>query len=131
MIKAEFENNLFKRFNQTLLAMLRTLPEERKSSWADNLNKVVDAYNCTRNNATGFAPFFLLFSRAPIALPIDQIFGLCHQAKHASYPKYVQQWATAMKDAYKLVKRRTGNQLRARGERDWKKVHSSTLKPGD
>ena len=114
----EFENNLFKhleelfgtpyhlegngqpeRFNQTLLAMLRTLPEGKKLNWSDSLNKVVHAYNCTRNDATGFASF-LLFGRAP-RLPIDQIFGLCQQPKSASYPKYVNEWATATKDAYK------------------------------
>ena len=109
-------NGQVERFNQTLLAMLRTLPEERQSSWADSLNKVVHAYNCTRNDGTGFGPFFLLFGRAP-RLPIDQIFGLCHQPKSASYPKYVKQWATAMKDAYEIVEKRTGNQLRTRGER--------------
>ena len=93
--------------------MLRILPEERKSNWADSLNKVVHAYNCTRNDATGFAPFFLLFGRAP-RLPIDQIFELCHQPKSASYPKYVKQWATAMKDAYEIVEKRTGNHFKLR-----------------
>ena len=134
----DFENNLFKHledlcglkhsrttpyhpegngqaelFNQTLLAMLRTLPEERKSNWADSLNKVVHAYNCTRNDATGFAPFFLLFGRSP-RLPIDQIFGLCHRSNSTSYQKYVEQWGTAMKDAYEIVGKRTGNQYRTR-----------------
>ena len=138
----EFENNLFKRleelcgvghskttpyhpegngqaerFNQTLLAMPRTSPEEKKSSWADSLNKVVRAYNCTRNDATGFTPFFL-FRRAP-RLPIDQIFGMCNKPKSVGYPKYVEQWATAMKEAYEIVKKRTGNQLRTK-EREWK-----------
>ncbi len=151
----EFENNLFKhledlcglkhsrttpyhpegngqaeRFNQTLLAMLRTLPEERKSNWADSLNKVVHAYNCTRNDATGFAPFFLLFGRSP-RLPIDQIFGLCHRSNSTSYQKYVEQWGTAMKDAYEIVGKRTGNQYRTREKRDRKKSHSSALNPGD
>ena len=123
-------NGQVERFNQTLLEMLRTLPEERKSNWADSLNKVVHAYNCTRNDATGFAPFFLLFGRAPRP-PIDKIFGLFHQPKSASYPKYVKQWATAMKDAYEIVEKRTGNRLHTREERDRKKAHSSALNPGD
>ena len=88
------------------------------------------AYNYTRNDATGFAPFFLLFCRAP-RLPIDQIFGLCHQPKSASYLKYLKQLATAMKDEYEIVEKRTGNQLRTSGERGRRKGHNSALNPGD
>lgn len=87
-------------------------------------------YNCTRNDATGFSPFFFLFDRER-GLPIDQIFGLCHQSKTTSYPKYVTEWGTVMKDAQEIVKWRTENQLRTRGERDRKKVRSSSLNPGD
>ena len=108
------------------IAMLRTLPEEKKSNWADSLNKVVHAYNCTRNDATGFAPFFLLFGRAP-RLPIDQIFGLCHLSQSVIYPKYVEQWATAMKDAYEIVRKRTGHQLHTRGERERKRALMETF----
>ena len=122
-------NGQAERFKQTL-AMLRTLPEEKKSSWADSLNKVVHAYNCTRNDATGFTPFFLLFGRAP-RLPIDQIFGLCNEPKSVSYAKYVEQLATTMKEAYETVKKRTRDQLRTRRKRDGKKAHSSALNPGD
>ena len=110
--------------------MLRTLPEDRKSNWPDSLNKVLHAYNCTKNDATGFAHFFLFYGRSP-RLPIDLIFGLCHPSQSASYPKYVEQWAIAMKEVYEIVTKRTGHQLRSRGERDWKKVHSSILNPGD
>ena len=68
---AEFENHLFHRtgkymwnkafshdplssggngqveqFNSTLLSMLCTLPEDKKSHWSDHVSKVVHAYNC-------------------------------------------------------------------------------------
>jgi hypothetical protein len=40
--------------------MLRTLPENEKSCLKDHVSKVVHAYNCTRNDTTGFSPFYLL-----------------------------------------------------------------------
>ena len=128
---AEFENNLFdhlqklcdikhsrttpyhpqgngqvERFNRTLLSMLRTLPESYKSRWHEHLNKVTHAYNCTRNDSTGFSPFYLLFGRHP-RLPIDMIFNIDQPSSARSYNEYVQQWKQAMEEAYSIANRRS------------------------
>ena len=54
--------------------MLGTLPEKPKSTWREQVPTLVHAYNCTRNNATGFSPYYLMFGQKP-HLPIDLIFG--------------------------------------------------------
>ena len=86
------------RFNRTLLSMLRTLTEKHKSRWRDHLNKVVDAYNCTKNDETGYAPFFLLPGRAP-CLPIDLMLNLKPPSGCSSYPEYGKKWRNAMSEA--------------------------------
>ena len=58
-------NGQVERFNCTLLSMLCTLPESYKSHWHEHLNKVVHAYNCNRNDAAGYSPFYVLFGRHP------------------------------------------------------------------
>ena len=95
-------NGQVKRFNRTLLSMLRALPEKQKSRWRDHLNKVVHAYNCTRHNSTGFSPFYLMFGRDP-RLPIDIMFGLKPPVEYSKYPEYVRNWCRAMKEAYNLA----------------------------
>ena len=121
-------NGKTERLNQTLLAMLRTLPET-KSHWKDSLHKVVHAYNCTRHEATGFSPFFLLFGRSP-RLPVDVIFGIEPNAS-LNYPTYVKEWQSAMKEAYTLASKRSESSGQKGKKQYDRKVNSSVLQPGD
>ena len=54
-------NGQCKHFNATLISMLGTLPKKPKSTWREQVPTLVHAYNCTRNNATGFSPYYLSF----------------------------------------------------------------------
>ena len=68
--------------------MLHTLPENHKSRWNQYLPKLVHAYNCTRSDATGFLPFYLLFGRSP-RLPLNLMFGSTKPEK-TGFKEYVK-----------------------------------------
>ena len=94
-------NGQVERFNCTLLSMLCTLPETYKSNWKDYLNKVVHAYNFTRNDSTAYSPFILLFGHHS-RLPIDLLFNINPSLPHQSYPQYVSAWKSAMEEGLLL-----------------------------
>ena len=105
-------NGQVERFNRTLLDMLRTLPENEKSSWKDHVSKMVHAYNCTRNDTTGFSK------------PKQ------HRQKQ-EYPQYVKHWRAAMEEAYRMAQDKIKEKgIKAKRSYDrW--VRSSVLEPGD
>ena len=118
------------RCNRTLWNMLRTLPETQKSRWADHLNQVVHAYNCTKNETTGFSPFYLLFGRRP-RLPIDLLFGIDRTGNQGSHTQYAAQWQKAMSEAYELASKRANEGSDRAKQRYDHHVRSSVLHPGD
>jgi len=98
-------NGQCERMNQTLLAMLKTLPEAWKSNWKDHVNKLIFAYNCTSNSVTGYSPYYLLFGRQP-RLPIDAILPR-PELSEITPTEYSKRWKHGMEEAYKVVAQKT------------------------
>ncbi len=125
-------NGQCERFNRTLLGMLRTLSDEKKANWKDSVNKVVHAYNCTRSDATGFSPFFLLYGRSP-RLPIDLMFGLKPELGPTAtdHNKFVIKWKEQMEEAYAIAFKNSSKSSERGKKYHDQKAHSSVLQPGD
>ncbi|KAL7841410.1 hypothetical protein SRHO_G00251010 [Serrasalmus rhombeus] len=49
------------RFNRTLLSMLGTLRDTHKCQWSRHVSQLVHAYNSTKNDATGYSPYYIMF----------------------------------------------------------------------
>ena len=99
-------NGQCERFNSTLINMLGTLPKEKKSEWKNHVGTLVHAYNCTRNSATGFSLYHLMFGRQP-HLPVDVALGLAPRTiTEPNTTKYVQKlrewnrWAHEKAEAF-------------------------------
>lgn len=88
------------RFNRTLLSMLGTLDVARKHCWSQQVALLVHAYNCTRNDATGYSPYFLMFGREA-RLPVDVCFSsMLDQEEMTSHQRYVENLRKDLKEAY-------------------------------
>ena len=85
--------------------MLGTLTPEQKKDRKTYVPAMVYAYNCTRNTATGYSPYYLLFGRKP-RLPIDVEFGLKrgNQQSPPSKSTYVTQLRRRLRFAHQKAK---------------------------
>ena len=98
-------------FNSTLLNMLDTLTHEQKKDWKTYVPPMVHAYNYTKNTATGYSPYYLLFGREP-RLPIDVEFGLKsgNQQVPPSRFNYLPQLQRRLRFAHNKAKQVAGRQ---------------------
>lgn len=122
-------NGQTERLNRTLLGMLRTLPKDHKRNWKNHLNKMTHAYNCTRNDSTGYSPFYLVFGRHP-RLPIDLIFGLDDQLT-AKKSDWVTEWRNRLEEAYRIAAKTASKASQRAKDRYDKKPQSAALVKGD
>ena len=95
-------NGICERFNRSILGMLGTLDPEQKVDWKSHIGSLVHAYNCTRHDSTGYAPYYLMFGRKP-RLALDVTLGLISQTEPNDYGEYISNLKVTLDEAYKLA----------------------------
>ena len=124
-------NGSCERFNRTLISMLGTLPADFKSKWPRHISTLTYAYNCTRSNATGFSPYYLLYGRQPL-LPIDIEYGVfTPELSEAITYKYVQELKSRLENASNKANQFCAKEVIISKQRFDKTAKSSKLEPGD
>lgn len=119
------------RFNCTLLSMLGTLNPTNKQRWSQHVAFLVHAYNCSRNESTGYSPYFLMFGREA-RLPFDVCFGLSSGGEYkTTHHRYVEELRKDLSHAYHLASEASGkNHLKNKRNYDHRvRVHK--LQEGD
>ena len=124
-------NGQCERFNRTLLSMLGTLEPENKSDWKSHIGPIVHAYNCTKNDATGFSPFFLMYGRNP-RLPVDLILGNEEEEETSQdYGSFVSSLQERLSRSYKLAQGKSSiEKCRHKAMYD-RKTKGATINTGD
>ena len=123
-------NGQVERFNRTLISMLATMDEPKKSEWSKHVKYLTHAYNCTRHDATGFSPFELMFGRQP-RLPVDWYFGTMQDNSTPTVSAYVRDLKDKLEEAYKISAANAQKNSLANKERYNKRVREHVLSKGD
>ncbi|CAI5662959.1 unnamed protein product [Oreochromis niloticus] len=123
--------NPVERYNRTLLDMLGTLEDKDKYHWRDFVRPLTHAYNCTRNDTTGYCPYELMFGRQP-RLPVDLVLGT-HPGKTSpkSYSDYVKSLRQNLQESYTLASEHSQKMGEKNKMRFDKKIKAAERFPGD
>ena len=123
--------NPVERFNRTLLDMLGTLNHQDKSRWRDFVRPLVHAYNCTRNEVTGFTPYELVYGFQP-RLPVDLAFNLpVREGQQVSHSEYVKALKSRLEESYKVAMENAAKVAHKNKTRFDRRVTASDLEAGD
>ncbi|CAI5693980.1 unnamed protein product [Oreochromis niloticus] len=97
-------NGACERFNQTLINMLSTLEEEKRTRWVQYLPELLQAYNNSVHASTGYTPHYLMFGWNA-RLPVELSMGM----KRSTEPTTTQEWVKShherLRLAYQMVEK--------------------------
>ena len=123
-------NGTAERFNQTLIKMLATLDEDQKSNWHAYLDPLVQAYNATRSDVTGYSRHYQMFGRHP-RLSVDAFLGLQPRDEGAENPSsFAQKLRKRVVYPYKIAADEAAK-IAAKNKRRYRKIQEAKLEKGD
>lgn len=122
-------NGMTERFNHTLLNMMGTLEEDKKRDWKTYVPALVQAYNATKHDSTGYSPFFLMLGRHP-RLPIDVVMGI-HPEEDQKETDYVRSLRDRMQYAFEVATRNATKATGSHKKNYDRRIRGGTVQVGD
>ncbi|KZS18242.1 Uncharacterized protein APZ42_015657 [Daphnia magna] len=98
-------NGQVERMNHTLATMMSMYISSDQKNWDGMLQHICFAYNTSRQESTGFSPFFLLYGRDQI-LPIDLILGSLSDSQGETEISYANKMMENLTAARSIVRTR-------------------------
>uniref|UniRef100_H3A9W5 Gypsy retrotransposon integrase-like protein 1 n=1 Tax=Latimeria chalumnae TaxID=7897 RepID=H3A9W5_LATCH len=98
-IHSPMGNGTAEHFNRTLGNIIQCLLPRTKQKWAQTLQTLTFAYNCTVHETTRYPPFYLMYGRVP-GLPVDVMY--C-ETEVVNYDKYVVSLMKDLQEALTLA----------------------------
>lgn len=124
-------NGLVEWFNRTLGGTIRALPPRAKQKLPQMLQSLTFTYNCTAQESTGFAPFYLMFGRVP-ELPVDVMFSSVERDDVLiDYDAYVRRLKDDLKEALALAQRNAEVSQRRQADLYNKRSKGCNIEIGD
>ena len=111
--------------------MLGTLSSEQKADWKTYIAPLVQAYNSTRHDSTGFSPHYLMFGWHP-RIPVDACLGTFQRDDQASDHKtYAARVRQRLEYAYRSAAAEASRQSSKSEAAYNQRVRDSRLDVGD
>ena len=123
-------NGQVERMHQTIMRMIGKLEETKKIDWIDHLPEVIQAYNATRSDVTGYSPFYLMFGRRP-RLPMDFFFPTIRGEQVKKVPEYVASVLKHLRSAFKTARDTQKGEAERQKKYYDRTTGSAVLNPGD
>ena len=95
-------NGVVERFHRVMNASLAMMAANHKEDWEFYLDAILFSYRVTKNTATGFTPYELMFGRQAV-LPMDVLYGLDKKEDCASKHEYAEKMVDWLHTAYTLL----------------------------
>ena len=124
-------NGQYECFRGTLISMIGTLDTQVKWHWPEETASMMYAYYCTRNNATWYSTYLLMFGCKPL-LPIDVKFGVhTPDVADVSSTKHIDKIQKWIKWAFEQVNVYNEKEINHAKKCYNQNVRCSALVPGD
>ncbi len=125
------DNGACERMNRIMGNMIPGLPAKTKQKWPQVHKYLYFAYDFTIHKTTGYAPFLLMFGRAP-RLPVDLIFEtVLDNPDVKNYDTYIQALQRDMKEAMHVTQASAMKQLKRHADLYNRRIRGGPIDVGD
>ena len=122
-------NGSVERFNQTLIALIRSYLKGKQNKWDENLGSLAGAYRASVHSSTGFTPNRVMLGRE-VRMPLDLFFPSGKTLQLENYGEFVTNQKEELQRVGQLVREKLNAELTFQTESGGLRPHYKAYQVG-